>query len=173
MDISRATPARFLATIALLGVSATTVSAQAAGPSLLEFNFSNPGVRSVAPAGAFAGLADDATAVFANPAGLVQLSRPEVSFEFRRWDYATPFIEGGRFSGSPTGLGLDTTSGPRGGVSRNGLDGVSFFSLAFPRDRFALAFHGHEVANFDLTIVRQGLFTDDLDAEQSHGARRV
>ena len=51
------------------------------GPTALQFNFSNPGARSMGFGGAFAALADDATATFANPAGLVQLSRPEVSVE--------------------------------------------------------------------------------------------
>ncbi|MEE8129325.1 MAG: hypothetical protein V3T48_03505 [Vicinamibacterales bacterium] len=170
MQIRVLTHTRCLTVLALLCVSATTASAQPEGPSLLEFNFSNPGARSLALAGAFAGLADDATAVFANPAGLVQLARPEVSLEFRRWGYATPFIEGGRFSGSPTGLGLDTMSGSRVGVSNQQLAGVSFFSVALPRDRFTLAFHGHQVANFELEARRQGMFTDDLETARSYDA---
>ncbi|MFN2441641.1 MAG: hypothetical protein ABR517_03050, partial [Thermoanaerobaculia bacterium] len=36
----------------------------------LTFNFRNPGARSLAMGGAFLGLADDATAAEANPAGL-------------------------------------------------------------------------------------------------------
>ena len=51
----------------------------------LEFDFSKPGARSLGFGGAFAALADDATAAFANPAGLVQLSRSEVSIEGRNW----------------------------------------------------------------------------------------
>jgi long-chain fatty acid transport protein len=48
-------------------------------PSTFEFSFSNPGARSLGLGGAFAALADDATAAFANPAGLVQLVSLEVS----------------------------------------------------------------------------------------------
>jgi hypothetical protein len=33
--------------------------------------------------GAFVALADDATAAFANPSGLVQLTKPEVSIDVR------------------------------------------------------------------------------------------
>ncbi len=51
----------------------------------LQFSFSDPGARSMGFGGAFVALADDATAAFANPAGLVQLLRPEVSIEGRRW----------------------------------------------------------------------------------------
>ena len=48
-----------------------------------EFNFNNPGARSLALGGAFIGLADDATAAVANPAGLVILQRPELSGEVK------------------------------------------------------------------------------------------
>ena len=65
------------------------------GPQALEFSFSNPGARSMGFGGAFVALADDATAAFANPAGLVQLVRPEVSIEGRLWSYSTSFIAGG------------------------------------------------------------------------------
>ncbi len=51
----------------------------------LEFSFSNPGARSLGFGGAFVALADDATAAYANPAGLVQLVEPEVSVEGRSW----------------------------------------------------------------------------------------
>ena len=37
----------------------------------------NPGARSIALGGAFAAIADDATAALANPAGLVQIVRPK------------------------------------------------------------------------------------------------
>jgi len=88
-------------------LSAAILSAQG-GPTTLQFSFSNPGARSLGLGGAFVALADDATAAFANPAGLVQLTRPEVSIEGRYWSYSTPFTAGGRISGQPTGIGLDT-----------------------------------------------------------------
>ena len=56
-----------------------------ATPSTFEFSFSNPGARSLGLGGAFTALADDATAAFANPAGLVQLGSLEVSAEIRHW----------------------------------------------------------------------------------------
>jgi len=39
----------------------------------LQMSFSDPGARSMGLGGAFVALADDATAAFSNPAGLVQL----------------------------------------------------------------------------------------------------
>src|SRR4029079_5726097 len=44
-----------------------------------QFNFNNPGARALGMGGAFVAVADDATAVVANPAGLVILQRPELS----------------------------------------------------------------------------------------------
>jgi long-chain fatty acid transport protein len=48
-----------------------------------QFNFNNPGARSLGMGGAFVAVADDATAVIANPAGLVILQRPELSGEVK------------------------------------------------------------------------------------------
>lgn len=51
----------------------------------LQFNFGNPGARSLGMGGAFIGLADDASAAEANPAGLTILRKPEVSVEGRNY----------------------------------------------------------------------------------------
>jgi long-subunit fatty acid transport protein len=115
----------------------------------IEFSFSNPGARSMGLGGAFAGLADDATAAFANPAGLVQLTRSEISAEARSWDYSTPFSQGGRLSGEPTGFGIDTVAGLGTGRSSDELTGLSFLSLVYPRDRWSIAVFRHQSANFE------------------------
>src|SRR5881409_893206 len=51
----------------------------------LQFNFGNPGARSLGMGGAFLGLADDASAAEANPAGLTILRKPEISVEARNY----------------------------------------------------------------------------------------
>ena len=51
----------------------------------LQFNFGNPGARSLGMGGAFLGLADDASAAEANPAGLSILRKPEFSIEARNY----------------------------------------------------------------------------------------
>ena len=104
-------------------------------PTTLEFSFSNPGARSMGLGGAFVALADDATAAFANPAGLVQLSRPEISIEGLSWSYSNPFTEGGRLTGQPTGILLDHTPGLRTGRSSSDLSGLSFLSFVYPKGR--------------------------------------
>ncbi|MGZ8831609.1 MAG: hypothetical protein ACXW19_00255 [Thermoanaerobaculia bacterium] len=51
----------------------------------LQFNFGNPGARSLGMGGAFLGRADDASAVEANPAGLTILRKAEFSLEARNY----------------------------------------------------------------------------------------
>jgi long-subunit fatty acid transport protein len=127
-------------------------------PSTFEFSFSNPGARSLGLGGAFAALADDATAAFANPAGLVQLVSLEVSAELRHWRYSTPYIVGGRFEGEPTGIGLDTTDGLRTAVSEEQLTGLSFISLVYPKGKWSFALYSHQLANFRAHTGTEGLF---------------
>ena len=128
------------------------------GPPTLQFSFSNPGARSMGLGGAFVALADDATAAFANPAGLVQIVRPEVSIEGRYWGYATPFTQRGRLTGEPTGIGVDVVEGLRSETSLNDLTGLSFLSFVYPKDNWSLAFYRHQLANFESLTETQGLF---------------
>ncbi len=111
--------------------------------------------------GAFVALADDATAAFANPAGLVQITSPEISLEGRRWSYSTPFTERGRVEGEPTGIGVDVVAGLRAGTSSDDLTGVSFLSFVYPRKNLSVAFYRHQLADFDSLTQTQGLFTGD------------
>ncbi len=138
-------------------ISARSVLAQA-GPTNLEFSFSNPGARSLGFGGAFVALADDATAAFANPAGLTQLTRPEVSVEGRRWSYTTPFTLGGRINGQPTGILLDSVEGLRFSESAAALSGLSFLSFVYPKENGSIAFYRHQSARFESKAETQGFF---------------
>ena len=146
-----------LAVLVALVIAPAIVSAQET-PSTFEFSFSNPGARSLGLGGAFAALADDATAAFANPAGLVQLVSPEVSAELRHWSFSTPYIIGGRYEGEPTGVGLDTTDGLRTAVSNEQLTGLSFLSFVYPKGNWSFAVYRHQLANFRAQTATQGLF---------------
>jgi len=129
----------------------------------LQLSFSDPGARSMGFGGAFVALADDATAAFANPAGLAQLLKPEVSIEGRHWSYSTPYTVGGRAEGLPSGNGIDTIAGLRTSVSNDDLAGLSFVSLAFPAGNWSLAVFRHENANLEFTSETQGLFFGGTD----------
>src|SRR5436190_22101126 len=63
----------------------------------LQFNFGNPGARSLGMGGAFLGLADDASAADANPAGLTILRKTEVSLEGRNFEEQQLFSTSGTF----------------------------------------------------------------------------
>lgn len=108
--------------------------------------------------GAFVALADDATAAFANPAGLVQINKPEISVEGRFWSYSTPYTERGRIEGDLTGIGVDVVAGLRGGTSSDDLTGVSFLSLVYPQQDWSIAFYRHQSADFESFSQTQGLF---------------
>lgn len=132
----------------------------------LRFSFSDPGARSMGFGGAFVALADDATAALANPAGLVQLARPEVSVEGRRWAYSTPFTVHGRAENAPSGFGIDTTDGLQRATSDDSVAGLSFLSLVYPRGDWAVAFFRHQLADFEFRSETQGIFGGGTDCCQ-------
>jgi len=100
----------------------------------LQFNFGNPGARSLGMGGAFLGLADDASAAEANPAGLTILRRPEVSLEVRNYQEQQLF----------------TTSGTFPDIARTAFKHYSqrveptFFSFVYPVKSWTLGLYYHE-----------------------------
>lgn len=84
----------------------------------------SPGARSLGLGGAFVAVADDATAAYANPSGLMQLVRPEISAELRSW------------------------SEEREGLASN-LSSLGFLSFVLPRQRWSLAFYGQTLASLE------------------------
>jgi long-chain fatty acid transport protein len=75
----------FLAVSTALALPLAAQNTDIESLSGLQFNFGNPGARSLAMGGAFLGLADDASAAEANPAGLTILRKPEISLEGRNY----------------------------------------------------------------------------------------
>lgn len=126
--------------------------------SAFELSFSNPGGRSLGLGGAFVALADDATAAYANPAGLVQLAKPEISVEGRSWGYTTTVPVTGRAEGFPAGFGLDTSTGARQGDFAADLTELSFLSFVLPMEGWAVAFYRHQLGRFESAVERQGFF---------------
>jgi long-subunit fatty acid transport protein len=144
-------------------VGASTASAQVDYEIMasLQFNFSNPGARSLAMAGALTGAGDDATGAWTNPGGLTNITRPEVGVEFRGFNFQTPFVQGGRFSGTVSNQGADTISGVVTGISDTSTHSLSFVSAVVPKSRFAFAFYRTEVANFETDVTTDGVFYND------------
>jgi long-subunit fatty acid transport protein len=127
----------------------------------IEFNFSNPGARSLALGGAFTALADDATAAYANPAGLVILAKPEVAGEGRRFEFNVPYVDRGHVGAPPTGRGLDTIAELTNASTASRENALSFLSFSYPSDRWAFAVYRHQVAKFATKVQSTAIFSTD------------
>ena len=150
---------------ATIGVSTAAAQVDYEIMASLQFNFSNPGARSLAMAGALTGAGDDATGAWTNPGGLTNIARPEVGVEFRGFDFETPFVFGGRFNGTPTRVGTDTISGIVNDASNQSTHSLSFVSAVVPKSRFAFAFYRTEVANFETAVQTNGPFYDEIPSQ--------
>src|SRR5688500_3087945 len=147
---------RFLAlliAVAALPAAAQNVDIEALAG--LQFNFGNPGARSLGMGGAFLGLADDASAAEANPAGLTVLRKPEVSVEARN------YLE----------HQLLTTSGTYPEVERTAFKHyseravITFASVVYPVKNFTFGAYFHEPLNNEgggVVAPRYDEFTGDL-----------
>lgn len=139
------------------------VQAQTSLQIPLQFDFINPGAKSLALGGAFAGVADDATASFANPAGLTQLVMPQLSIELRGTRTTSAFLQRGRLSGAIINEGTDTIQGPVFGESTGSHIGIGYFSVVYPHasHRWVVAAYRHELARVNQTFFSEGVFQKD------------
>ncbi|MGN6184578.1 MAG: OmpP1/FadL family transporter [Thermoanaerobaculia bacterium] len=104
----------------------------------LQFNFGNPGARSLGMGGAFLGLADDASAAEANPAGLTILRKAEFSIEARNYLEQQVFTTSGTFP--------EVTRTPFTHHSDRVV--VSFASAVIPiKNKFTIGAYFHEPLN--------------------------
>jgi long-chain fatty acid transport protein len=152
------------------------------GLSSIPFDILPPGARSLALGGAFAAVADDATAAEANPAGMTILNRPEVSIHGRRAEYTTPIFDVDALDGAIFGA---AGPGPISGYDDSNTR-PSFASVVYPLGRFVVSAYYHNAGKLqaDSTIVSvNSVFIDTfvaanvIDVEQESyglsGAFRV
>lgn len=103
-----------------------------------QFNFITPGARATALGGSFIGLADDATAVESNPAGLITLTAPEVSVELKHISYTTEHIYENR--------------SPETDITKRDFDdsvgSAPFVSVVYPYKRFVFSLYRQELVNY-------------------------
>src|SRR3954470_9593612 len=125
----------------LLAAPSARAQSNNEGNSGVQFDFSLPGARSLALAGAVVGLADDATAAWANPAGLVILAKTEVSVEGRGWQFSNLAPARGHAFGNPTGIGVDVISGVQLDETNDHSGALSFMSFVYadPAKKWRLA----------------------------------
>ena len=139
-------------------VGSGVARAQSTAQVPMQFDFMNPGARTLGLGGAFIGAGDDATTAFANPAGLALINTREVSAEGRFRRQETPFLQGGRVSGGMTGIGADTVSGPSYGIDIDQQLAPAFLSVVVPVGRATIAGYRHEVARIENTFFSNGPF---------------
>ncbi|HYI12711.1 MAG TPA: outer membrane protein transport protein [Thermoanaerobaculia bacterium] len=126
-----------IALVAVLALPAAAQNVDIEALSGLQFNFGNPGARSLGMGGAFLGLADDASAAEANPAGLTILRKPEVSIEVRNYLEQQLFTTTGTF---PEMVRTPFTYHSDRAV-------ITFASAVFPIKNFTLGAYFHEPLN--------------------------
>lgn len=138
-------------------------SAQTAVQIPMQFDLINPGAKSLGLGGAFVGLADDATAGFANPAGLRDLFAPEISLEVRGRRLESPFLQRGRLSGTIENQKNDIIQGPFFGDAIDSRTGLSYIAgvYARPGRKWSIAGFRHELAHVDQQFLSEGVFQKD------------
>lgn len=99
----------------------------------INFQFNNPGARANAMGGAFIGLADDATAAYTNPAGLVALHAKEISLEYKHATY-----ENIQYGSAGEKYSFDEER-----------SGVSFLSLVIPEKKVTFAAYRHQLVSIE------------------------
>ena len=145
--------------IALLQLTSGSVLAQNTEDQN-AFDFSLPGARSRAIGGAFVAIADDATSVYSNPAGLTLLFRPEVSIEGRRWNLTNRIPSRGHAFGAATQVGADTINGLIDDSFHSSTTGLSFLSFVYPGDGWAVGVFRHQLSRYRMDRQIQGPFFD-------------
>jgi hypothetical protein len=154
-----------------VALAACFAAAPAAGQSndeiqtATQFNVSTPGARSLGLGGAFVAVADDATAAYANPAGLAQLVASEAALEGRLWAQRSRFTERGhRPETGLTGIGIDVVDRLRSTEFEEDEAAVSFGSAVWAGGRWTAAAYRHQLADFRAGMRTQGPFVGFREA---------
>jgi long-subunit fatty acid transport protein len=113
----------FLGAIAVLLATAASAAAQTNDDTFPQFqwNFSTPGARANAMGRAFIGMADDATATVSNPAGLVNLTRPQLYLEYKNTNLKVDRL-----------AAVDSLQTKKPTTFSTDLNSLSFFSASMP-----------------------------------------
>ena len=107
-------------------------------------NFAGVGVRAMGMGGAFAGLADDFTAVYWNPAGLAQMRQREIS---------VAFLRNARQNRAVTGFGTPIESTSIADVSNTRFGSLGFvYPVPVYRGSLVLAAGFNRVKDFDWAL---------------------
>lgn len=145
--------------LAFAAIFSSSALAQTSGdPFSGQLDYSLPGARSLAMGGAFAAIADDATAPLSNPAGMMQLSRPMAAVEARytRVDSSRPDF--GHAFGSPSFVGTDRVAGVSELQLRQEDTALSGLSFVYPRRNWSVGVFGQRFPSYRSSWQTQGVF---------------
>jgi hypothetical protein len=137
----------------------------------IPFDLLAPGARSLGLGGAFAAVADDATAAEANPAGQTILTRPEVSVHVRNASYDARF-----FDPNALDANLYNAAGP-GPIAHyhDSNTKISFLSFVYPFERFVFSAYyqnsgrlqsSSNITSFDAVFGDTYIAATRIDVEQ-------
>lgn len=129
-----------------LGPTAFAITAQEFNAGI-QFNFGNPGARSLGMGGTYLGFSDDATAAYTNPAGLTILGQKEVALEIRHSRFSTPYVAGGNVT-----LPVDDADVFLERSKTSETVTPAYFAFVYPMDRFSLALFRSSLADFSSRI---------------------
>jgi long-chain fatty acid transport protein len=119
MNMRRAAFLRSMGVVLTVALCSTAMAQSTIEPPVVS-----PGARSLGLGGAFVAVADDATAAWSNPSGLMQLARPEISLEGRSW------------------------SEEREGVASN-QSSLGFLSFVLPRQKWSIAVYVQTLSSLE------------------------
>jgi long-chain fatty acid transport protein len=103
----------------------------------IQFNFSNPGARSLGMGGAYLGFSDDATAAYTNPAGLTVLGTKELFVEVRASRFDTPFVN------------ADAAGAPFQDRSESSASGASYAAFVYPGEGWSIGVYRNVELDFE------------------------
>ena len=153
-----------LAPSAFAQSSGRTLTTSSANIGNVPFDLLPPGARSLGLAGAFTGVADDATASEANPAGLAILTRPEVSISGRHTDFDVRTFNGdARYADVYDGRNVSPF--PLYNKASDSTNAVSFASYVHPFEggKGAFSVYYQNTGKIKYNQVHTGESTDFFD----------
>ncbi len=126
----------------------------------LQFRFGNPGARSLGFGGAFIGLADDATAPVANPAGMARTSKRSFAMElgYERQDHPIPFQSGDILQTNIFEFDFNFTEGE----APDTIFQVPYLAAVFPVGNWRFGAFAHQQANLSRRYRTEEIIICDL-----------
>jgi long-subunit fatty acid transport protein len=123
----------------------------------LPLDLGPPGARALGLGGAFTAVADDSTAALANPAGLTNLTAPEVSVYVRYTDADVNYLDPDAYNSA-----LNALAGQTGKQYSDSSTDVSFASFVIPMEGVVFSGFYSNQLNFKGVQEQSDIYMDDI-----------